>query len=185
MGTEDFTGCSGVVSRFETRETMGVYTVRLGDAIRPPNFRVGKTKEEVVLTGGVANQNYNEAIPTRWEVSKMDTSWYGVEKRLLPQFRKSFASLQGVLLKKSCDIGSVHTGHILKKNLKKFDTNFVRKQHFSVTFFFICTWLRCIRGVDNNNQSKTSAKLLDFLLFFFLYISAPYFLPALTNLSLS
>ena len=65
MGTEDFTGCSGVVSRFETRETMGVYTVRLGDAIRPPNFRVGKTKEEVVLTGGVANQNYNEGIPTR------------------------------------------------------------------------------------------------------------------------
>ena len=48
---------------------MGVHIVRLGDAIRPPNLRVGQTGEEVVLTSGDANQeNYVPLIvcPTRY-----------------------------------------------------------------------------------------------------------------------
>ena len=38
---------------------MGAYAVRLADAIRPPNLRVGKTEKEVVLTNSDGNQeNY-------------------------------------------------------------------------------------------------------------------------------
>jgi hypothetical protein len=41
---------------------MGVHTVRLADAVRPPNLKARKAEEEVVLTSGGTNQNYVSPI---------------------------------------------------------------------------------------------------------------------------
>ena len=54
---------------------MGVYTVRLGDAIRPSILRVGKTREEMVLTRGGANQNYAPSNLDRLPWSIFDSAF--------------------------------------------------------------------------------------------------------------